>query len=98
MNKDFITSIEIDKDGRLHLITAKVTFPMIYRTATEVHWNPEKHSLYSPEPRDWTYKMWFEHILNVAEKDCNCKLVITKNTNWVNIPAELKEEIQKREY
>jgi hypothetical protein len=81
----------------LHFFTAKVTFSMMYRTATEVHWNPEKHSLYSPKPRDWTYKMWFEHILNVTEKECNCKLDITENTNWVNVPAELKEEIRKRE-
>ena len=95
MNKDFIVIIEIDNEGQLHLITSKVTIPMIYRTATEVHWNPNKHSLYSPRPRDWTYKMWFDHILNVGEKECNCKLERTVNTKWVNIPPELKEEIQK---
>lgn len=97
MNKDFIVTIEIDNEGQLHLITSKVTFPMIYRTATEIHWNPNKHSLYSQRPRDWTYKMWFDHILNVAEKECNCKLERTVIPKWVNIPPELKEEIQKSE-
>ena len=67
METDIITSIEIDQEGRLHLITKSATFPMIYRTATEVHWNPEKHSLYSPRPRDWTYGQWYEHICDVAE-------------------------------
>lgn len=52
MEKDTIKTIEIDNEGRLHLITSQVTFPMIYRTATEVHWNPQKHSLYSPKPID----------------------------------------------
>lgn len=96
MNKDFIKSVEIDVEGRLHLVTTNATFPMIYRTATEVHWNPERHSLYSPKPRDWSYEKWFDHILCVAE-ECNCKLVLSVNTKWINISTELLEQIKKKE-
>lgn len=69
MKKDSIKSIEIDSEGRIHIITTEATFPMIYRTATEVHWNPIMHSLYSPTPSDWSYFKWYGHILDVAEKN-----------------------------
>ncbi|MGB0850014.1 MAG: hypothetical protein ACPGTP_02100 [Bacteroidia bacterium] len=59
MKQEFIASIEIDMEGRLHLTTASTSFHLIYRTASEIQWGPEKHSLYSPKPIDWTYNMWF---------------------------------------
>ena len=97
MEKDKIESIEINDVGQLHLKTSKISFPMIYRTATEVHWNPDKHSLYSPQPRDWTYKMWFDHILHVAKKECNYILELSEDTKWFNIPDNLKQEIENGE-
>jgi len=95
MEKDTIKTIEIDNEGRLHLITSQVTFPMIYRTATEVHWNPQKHSLYSPKPIDWNYEMWYDHIVKVAEAECYCKLELSEKTTWLNVPEKLKQYIKR---
>ncbi|TDQ28144.1 hypothetical protein CLV82_2974 [Zeaxanthinibacter enoshimensis] len=68
---------------------------MIYRTATEVHWDPECKCLYSPRPREWTYYDWYKHILEVVENEGNYKLKLTDRTEWNNIPKELKTEIMK---
>lgn len=34
---------------------------------------------------------WFRHITGVAETGCNCKLVLTDLTLWINISDELKK-------
>jgi hypothetical protein len=94
METDKITEIGIDTTERLYIKPENVKFTLIYRTATEVHWDNEGLFLYSPKPKDWSYLQWFKHIINVAE-DCNCKLIITENTKWKNISDELKNEISK---
>jgi hypothetical protein len=95
METDQIKRIEIDEDGRLHIYPLKSKFPMIYRTATEVHWNPERKSLYSPTPREWTYFEWYKHIVNVVEEGGLYSFQITEVTQWINIPDDLKNEIKK---
>jgi hypothetical protein len=53
--KGKISKVEIDGSGKLHLAPEKTKFSLIYRTATEVHWDNDKKTLYSPKPRDWSY-------------------------------------------
>lgn len=95
MQKDKIINIEIDNSGRLHIKPEKEKFIMIYRTATEVHWDERKLTLYSPKPRDWSYLDWYKHIVKVAETECLVKLQLTDITVWINIPIDLKNEITK---
>ena len=94
MKIDNIIEIGIDNMERLYIKPEQTKFTLIYRTATEVHWDNKSLFLYSPKPKDWTYLQWYKHIINVAE-DCNCKLIITEKTKWKNIPEELKSEIRK---
>lgn len=95
MKTDQIKEIEIDDSGRLCIFPEKEKFTMIYRTATEVHWDNEKLFLYSPKPRDWSYFDWYKHIINVVN-DCGCTLLLTKETVWTNISSSLKEQIVGR--
>ena len=94
MKIDNIIEIGIDNMERLYIKPEQTKFTLIYRTATEVHWDNKSLFLYSPEPKNWTYLQWYKHIINVAE-DCNCKLIITEKTKWKNISEELKSEIRK---
>jgi hypothetical protein len=66
---------------------------LIYRTATEVHWDNNGLFLYSPKPREWTYFDWFRQITIVTETECSCKLILTDVTEWTNISDELKQQI-----
>lgn len=93
LDLDEIIEIEIDESERLLIKPKNTKFTLIYRTATEVHWDEKVLSLYSPKPREWTYYNWYQHIINVAEVECNTKLYWTERTIWTNINNELKKQI-----
>ena len=92
MKTDLISMVEIDAEGRLHLVPESCSFPYIYREAMEVHWDTERCSLYSPKPRKWDYERWFSQILEAA-KEQGVDLNITETTRWRNITNVLKEAI-----
>ena len=93
MTIDKILEIGIDDKERLFIKPDKERFTLIYRTATEVHWDNKELFLYSPKPRDWTYFDWFRQITSVTEAECNCKLILTDQTLWTNISDELRQQI-----
>ena len=95
MRKDSITSIEINSEGQLHVETSKVSFPMIYRSATEIYWDQKKHTLYSPKPKEWTYSKRFKHIIDVIKKEALYELSLTSETKWINVPNNIIQEIEK---
>jgi len=93
MTVDKILEIGIDEKERLFIKPEKERFTLIYRTATEVHWDNNGLFIYSPKPNEWSYFDWFKKITGVAETQCNCKLILTNQTSWINISDELKREI-----
>ncbi len=98
MKIDEISEIGIDDQERLFIKPSKERFTLIYRTATEVHWDSNDFFLYSPKPRDWSYLDWFIHIMRVTETECNCRLILTEKTKWINIDEELKEKIKNLKF
>ena len=97
MQTDNIIEIGIDKLERLYIKPEVEKFTLIYRTATEVHWDNTYHFLYSPKPKDWSYLEWYKYIIKIVETECFCKLNLTKETIWKNIDEKLKTEICKIE-
>ncbi len=89
-----IKEVKIDDEGRLRIYPETERFTLIYRTATEAHWDDEGLFLYSPNPREWSYLDWFEHIIRIARDETYCKLILTENTQWVNIPIDIKKQIR----
>ena len=94
MKEDSIICIEIDHEGKLHLITKKEVFPMIYRLAKGIGWNSKKHSLFSNIPLEWTYEKWYKHICNIVKINGNCSLSLNERVEWINIPDDIKEKIK----
>ena len=95
VRKDKIVQIEIDELGKFHVKPDFEKFTLIYRTATQVHWDKNKQTLYSPIPKDWDYLEWYKHIIKVAKTECFVELNISEKTIWLNIPDGLKKEITK---
>jgi hypothetical protein len=93
MTTDNIIEIGIDDQERLYVKPEKEQFNLIWRTATEVHWDQNGKFLYSPKPREWSYLEWYKHILETAYSECNCELLLTSATKWTNIAPELEEQI-----
>lgn len=96
--EELIQEIGIEEENkRLYVKPTNTSFSMIYREAMEVHWNEKKKYLYGATPRKWGYDEWFIQILEAAQMQ-GCKLVISDNTNWVNIPKDIKNKIKKVNY
>lgn len=90
---DEIIEVGIDKNEQLFVRPKRERFTLIYRTATEVHWDEKELFLFSPKPREWNYFDWYRHIIEVANKECNIKLILTHRTIWTNVENELKKQI-----
>lgn len=93
MKIDQISEIGIDARERFYIKPSSARFDLIYRTATEVHWDASGLFLFSPKPREWSYLDWYKHIVDVVNNECGYKLVLNDETIWTNIPKELKQEI-----
>lgn len=94
MQHEAIAKIEINEDGRLCIWPNETRFDLIYRTATEVHWDRNDKFLYSPKPREWSYLDWFKHIVGIVEENYDLALRTTASTDWSNIEPELKASIE----
>jgi integron cassette Hfx-like protein len=92
MERDTIAEVEIDADGKLHVVPSSHAFPYIYREAMEVHWDPVRRSLFSPALRDWSYSRWLQQILAAAHEQ-DCELEFWANTKWLNIDSGVKAEL-----
>jgi hypothetical protein len=95
MEPENILEIGIDASGRLYVAPCFRQFPYIYREAMEVNWDSRVNALHSPPPPRvhlWPVPRWFEQI-NAAAKAQDCELCITKETRWVGVPDEIRQEI-----
>ena len=90
IKNDNIAKVMIDEHGRLLIFPMANSYPMIYREAAEVYWDPKGKYLYAPKPREWTYLDWFKHIVTTAGD-----LVLSPHTIWENIPNDLRREAEK---
>ncbi|OGV57354.1 MAG: hypothetical protein A2283_18400 [Lentisphaerae bacterium RIFOXYA12_FULL_48_11] len=93
MERDYINKIGIDEQGRIYITPATKTFPYIYLEAAEIHWDPDLSRLHSPTPREWTHFDWFCHIVGIAAEQ-SCELILSTNTEWSNVPDELRTKIE----
>lgn len=95
--EDLILEIGIDSEERLYVKPSKQSFPMIYREAMEVNWNPEKSYLFGAKPKKWSYLNWFQQIVSAARVQ-GINLVLNGNTKWVNISSDLQQKITNEHY
>jgi hypothetical protein len=93
MRTDNIVKVEIDSLDRLCIYPEKEKFTLIWRSATEVHWDDKGLFLYSPKPREWSYLDWYRQITSVISTEYNCQLLITGDTIWINISNNLQKQI-----
>lgn len=93
MTEDNIASVEIDRNGKLCVTPATKDFALIYRAAMEVGWDPIRRCLVSPQPREWTYPMWFRQIVAAAADEYGVRLRLTPETIWTHVPDEVRLEI-----
>jgi len=94
MRDEAISEIGIDGEGRLYVRPESSTFEHIYRTASGVHWNCERAYLFSPIPREWTQRKWFDQIVAQIADEYRIRLRITPDTMCVGMTHELEADIR----
>ena len=96
MEIEVISKVEILDNEEMHVVLASGGKPMyqhIYRQAAEVYWDNGIKGFKAPPPRKWSYPEWYHHIVSVAASGLDIDLVLSSNTNWVNVPSKIKAEI-----
>jgi hypothetical protein len=94
MVEDEIAEVGIDHDGRLYVRPTGHSFPYIYRAAKEVSWDPVRGVLFSPKPREWSYRDWFSQILSAVSDEYGVRLKVGPGAIWSNVPDELRKQIE----
>jgi Integron Cassette Protein Hfx_Cass5 len=89
-----VAEIGIDEAGRLLVRPQGETFEHIYRCAMEVHWDQDLACLFVPKPRKWSYVDWYRQIVAAVRAEYGRDLVVSGNTRWTNVPADLRRTIE----
>lgn len=97
MKNESILKIEVNCENQLLIYPKYSKFPMIYRAANGINWNSNKNALISSVPREWNHSVWFKHIVNFIASEYEIKLNLINETDWINIPNDIKKEIATAE-
>lgn len=65
------------------------SYQLIYRLAKGIYWNNKEGGFESRDAHKAPYDWWISHILKVLKEEFNIELLITSNTEWVNIPEAI---------
>jgi len=94
MKRDNIQEIKIDETGRLCVTPSNGNFGQIFRSAMEIHWDTAGSFLYSPvNMKDWKYIDWYRQIVKAVKEEYGCLLIVTDETNWVDVPEDIEIQI-----
>ena len=91
MPSDRSAQLGIDAEERLFVVADSATFPLVHRQAMAVHWEDEQRRPYSSRPREWSYLAWYAQIVKAAKLQSGA-LIVTADTEWVDIPDEPEDE------
>ena len=99
-----INKVSILPDRRLAIFPSKTSssYQYVYREACEVYWDNNERCFYSPAPREWDYKKWYEHIVSVVRSGLSVRLNLGDDTvfeaneeNFKTNMINANEDVQK---
>jgi Integron Cassette Protein Hfx_Cass5 len=100
MKEEIVRVVEILDSGELFLKLESggdPSYQYIYREAAAVYWDNEHKGFKSTKaPGEWTYAAWYDHIVAIVKSSVGAKLVLSSNTQWINVPQEIKSQILQK--
>jgi hypothetical protein len=66
----------------------------IFRAAAEITWDPESKRFLSPRPELGPPARHFGHVIGHVADELGYVLVITSQTQWINVPASDRMAIE----
>ncbi len=85
--------IEKTADGILNVYPTDRDYPSIYRSTMAVYWNDDEKFLYHLDGQNWTIEQWYTQILKAVGIEYDNRLLITPDTEWINISDEERRRI-----
>jgi len=92
-----IDSVEIGPAHRLLIrprLLPEETLEFIYRTGTGIRWEPQSRALSPVESGIPAHVEWFKRIVDAVRSEYGYALVVTPETLWVNVSADLRGTLE----
>lgn len=92
-----ILRVSIDDAGRLTVqpdLALSDDFEFIWRTASGIRWDSVGRELFAPASTDLSALGWFQGIVSAVQGEYGTSLVLTGDTQWVNVPIDVKQQIE----
>ena len=90
-----IAEVTIDRDGRMLLKPADTLFDDLHMAgAWGFRWDAPTQSLAIPQPREWTYRDWFDHVVKIISSQYGVLLKLSPQTRWTSVPSSVRDEIE----
>jgi hypothetical protein len=95
MRDELIAQVQLDGHGRLLLKPAETLFDDLHTAgAWGFRWDVPTSSLAIPLPRDWSYRNWFDHVVEKIGREYGIHLKVGPDTQWIAVPASLRDDIE----
>ncbi len=72
-------------------------FTHIYRDASGIEWDDNRHALCAAEPARWNHFDLYKQMLAAVHNEYGRDLVVTPTTRWLSVPTELRAQIEAHE-
>jgi hypothetical protein len=95
VREELISEVTIDGAGRMLLRPADTLFDDLHMAgAWSFRWDQPTQSLAIPQPREWTYRDWFDHVVDIIGSQYGVHLKIGPQTRWTSVPPSVRDEIE----
>lgn len=94
MDSDVIKQIWLDTTGSICVKPNSKKFEYIYRSAMGIDWNSNEGFLFPRLLGSWSPVDWFRQILAAVRNEYRCELLLTLDTEWINIDQAIREAIE----
>ena len=88
---------EVGLDSMEHLFVRPPEFEdftYIWRDASGVRWDQDRHVLIAYEPERWEPVTLFKQIVAVVNNEYGRELEVTLSTEWSNVQPKLRAQIE----
>jgi hypothetical protein len=95
VREEQISEVAIDDSGRMLLKPSDTLFGDLHTAgAWGFRWDEPTQSLAIPQPREWTYCDWFDHVVKIIGSEYGVELKLTPQTRWTSVPSSVRGEIE----
>jgi hypothetical protein len=96
MREEVIAEVTIDDAGRMLLRPADTLFDDLHTAgAWGFRWDSPTQSLAIPQPREWTYRDWFKHVVKIIGSEYGVHLKLGPQTQWTSVPSCVRDEVER---